>query len=358
MLNFEKNSKWILIPLALFILSLTGLVILYGWLLFSGKAEINLIPILTTIGAAIIAPWVGVKTFLNQQRIARVQKIYYEESLLDLQKHLDEAFNITNQNIARFENAINLIKLNQSSSVVTLNEIANEIKAPLLYQSSKREVLISLFGKHGYVMHQWLFKFDKDFNGFNLFLHEVVFSLFIRLQAGNKISDDVMNHLQVEVKNKYNLVLRHSTLLYLFNSIISIIGTLDFKSRKKLIKGIQSNGELNDQLKKMNEAFKILFAYYKLKEKVVLSYLISDSDFRFKLTLIDDNMSPERLKYNDDLSSKEFKIIMNDLLLSNLTVFVDNAPVSYSKIQLGMANKVAFDEKPLFYPEAEMFNNF
>jgi len=319
-------------------------------------------PFVAALLASILAPWFAIKTYLKQQRVSRIQRIYYEESLLDQLKHLDNAIDITSKNLAYFENAINFILNDFRMGVVTmptitlLNDIVNKIKAPIRYHSSKREVLITLFNKYGYTMHQWLFKFDKDFSWFNLYIREVVFNLATRLQLDPNLPRETILNQSNEVNNNFNLVMRHYTFSYLFNQIVSRIGTLDFKSQQKLINDVGKDNAISSTLIKIDEAFKILFGYFKIDDKNILSYLKDENGDRFKFH-INDQISIERVKINPP-PADQMRIIKDDMQLVNVTIFVKNTQRNYSLIQTGMANLCAFDEKPRFYPEAESFNNF
>ena len=61
--------------------------------------------------ASLIAPYSAITTYLKQQRVTRIQRIYYEDSLLNQLKHLDNVINISSRNLSHFENAINLIQI-------------------------------------------------------------------------------------------------------------------------------------------------------------------------------------------------------------------------------------------------------
>lgn len=312
--------------------------------------------------ASILAPWFAIRTYLKQQRVSRIQRIYYEESLLNQLKHLDDSIDITSKNLAYFENAINLILNNfrmgvvTASTITSLNEIANKIEAPVRYQSSKKEVLIILFQKYGYIAHQWLFKCDNDFNWFNLHIREEIFNLATRLQLTPNLPETTIREQGKEIDNNFNLVMRHYTFAYFFNQLVSRVGILDFKSQKELINGIKNDNVINSTLTKMDEAFKILFGYFKIDDKNFISYLKDENGDRFKIH-INDQISIERMNENIP-SINQMRIIKDDTRLANVTVNVNNSPRSYSLIQTGMANLSTFDEKPKFYLEAESFDRF
>lgn len=318
-------------------------------------------PLVAAIVGVLITVWLGLKIFLTQQRISRIQKIYYEESLLNQLNHFDDTIKKTNQNYAFFNNAINSIlndiKINKIdlSTVITLNEIATQITIPEKHESFRGEVLIILFKKYGYLILQWLSKYDTDHIEFNLFIRECILRMAQHLKLNPRISEEAIKKQNTEIKNLYDLRNRHFALPYLFNKLVSRISIMDFKSREDIIKRIANDHEISNNLKKTDEAFKILFGYFKLEENTYLSYLISEKGYRFKIR-IDNKVTIERIKHDlPDL--KQMIIIKNDYCLSGSNVIVDGIPKNYPNIQLGMANFCAFDEKPQFYPEVESFDD-
>ena len=123
---------------------------------------INLVEIFKFIGqeisnpsviAALIVtlgvPFFAIRRYSSQQRVSRIQKIYYEESLLALLKHLDMTTNLTTRNHVYFENAINILldAKRDDATIARLNEIANQIQPPLPDLTSKREFLLILLEK-------------------------------------------------------------------------------------------------------------------------------------------------------------------------------------------------------------------
>lgn len=322
-----------------------------------GNRVIFFAPIIAAIIAATIAAYVGIEIFLKKQKMSRVQRVYYEDSLLDILRHFDEAFNITNKNKTKIESILTLIKLNQSSQ--TLKKIANEIKTPTKYFSYKRDVLISLFGKYGYKIQQWLFKFDNDNINFNSKLLEYSSALPSNVRKSN---EDLKKELN-DIDEEFGLVLRHWTLGYLLDSIVSIVGALDFKTKNELVKDIENNGDIKNKLEKIDEAFKTLFAYYKQDEDTFFSYLkFKEKDkitYRIKLTVEQNEGKPlkiEKIKYED--LENDFKIVRQDFSLAGLKITVDNDTKLYSTLQLELVNWIAFDKEPMFYKEAESFEKF
>lgn len=312
------------------------------------------------ICAALITVYCGFKTFLSQQRISRIQKIYYEESLLDQLNHLDDMAKITDQNFALFNNAINLIlndlKINKINSftMANLNELAKQIMIPPIYQSSKKEILITLFKNNGYIIHQWLFKYDTDHIEFNLFIRECIWGIANWLQLNSPISEKEINEHDKEIKNFYALLKRHFALSYLLNKLVSKIALMDFKSREDIIKSIANDTEIKNILEKTDEAFKILFGYFKVEKDAFLSYLISENGYRFKFQ-IDNKIKIERVRHDLYSDLKQMIIIKDDRHLSGSSITVNGKNISYPEIQLDMANLCAFNEKPQFYPEVESF---
>lgn len=313
--------------------------------------------------AAIIAPWAAITTFLRQQRISRVQKIYYEESLFRQLNHLDDAIDITSKNYALFENGMNLIVNDlrggtiSSLTILSLNEIAKQISISTRYRSSKREILVILFKQYGYTLYQWLLKFDRDFSTINSYIREVLSRLSAELQINGQISEIEIVAKNTEIDDLYQLLIRHDTILYLFNNIVCHIGSLDFKSREALIKDVSNDSVILASLKKIDEVFKMLFGYFKLEDKVFLSYLKDKNGKRFKIHF-NHEITISQIDHQEVLDQNAMKIVMVDLSLAAAKIEVDGVNTNYSNVQLGMSNVVAFEKKPSFYSEAESFDNF
>lgn len=315
-------------------------------------------PLVAAITTAAVAAYFGIRSFLTQQRISRIQKIYYEESLLDLLKHMDRSLNTTVQSYSTFLTAMNLMSnninpLNVINPVIadSLTDLATQIQTAPSYLSSKREVLILLFGKRGYKIQQWLFKFDRDISEFNSFVREIL----LRFRTENIRSEVVLQNQITEVTRNFDLIRRHFTLPYLFNEIVSIVGIYDFKSRNALIKKIKYDRKINEYLNRIDEAFKTLFGWYDLSNNEYLSYLSDETGNRFILRL--DQPELEATRTNPP-EIAQMRIISNDVQLARYNITIGNITRPYAFLQMGIANLIAFDEKPHFYPEARSFTNF
>jgi len=118
---------------------------------------------------------------------------------------------------------------------------------------------------------------------------------------------------------------------------------------------IENSNKITGILEKIDEVFKILFGWFKLGDKEFVSYLRNEKGSHYKLFL---EKPPEIEEYSGPLPISEMKIVSEDILLSNLSITIKGKKQLYSKVQLGIANIAAFDEKPRFHPEAESFQEF
>lgn len=328
--------------------------------------------IIAAILAAIIAPWTAVKIYLSQQRIARVQKIYYEESLLDQLRYLDDALDITVQNFALFDNVINFIirasiaPTAHDLIINSVNEIANKIVIPPRYQSSKREVLITLFKRKGYPIYQWLLKFDSDFVELNSLVREEMFSLILFMQQSQEISPDgarfqdnvaIANSKLRQIAVLQPLLARHQVLIHLLNTIIARISTMDFKSLEALSTYVTGDKEILSSLEKMDEVFKILFGYYVISKNVYLSYLTDEYGQKYRLTFGNtaDRVVIDRIAAPEQIDQSTLIIVQKDAMLAALEVIINGEVKRYSRVQIGMANLTALSERPSFYREVQSF---
>jgi hypothetical protein len=319
--------------------------------------------------ATLVAPWLAIKSFMTQRRISILQKIYYEESLLNQLNHLDDAMNISNETFAHFETACNLLNLGSTISIFSTNSsrgytvdslkaIVNLIETPVMYQPSKIEVVVVLFKQYGYVFYEWLFRFDNDCRIFNLHIKEVITGWIINLHTGKpfyELQSEMRKELK-EINSLYHQLLRHKTPLYLFNALVSRIGLLNFKSKKALINNVAKDAEINVSLKKFDEVYKILFGYYKINENTLISYMTVEKGHRFKLTF-NENITIEPVNHDDQLKENQMKIVSDDTPIRSCRVELNGITYNYSELQLRMANLSAFHEKPKMYVTVKSFIN-
>lgn len=306
--------------------------------------------------AAIVAPFIGFHIFLKQQRLSRIQKLYYEDSLISVLNHLDETIDITSKNITLFENAVNIMRNHLNGVMMPIHdpreqisEITSHITAPIAFRSSKREVIITLFGEKGYVLHQWITKYDNDFRSFNLFVGECLAFLDEQIRNRQLALDNVMDIVR-QVEGYHQLIMKHYNLPVFFNKIASIAGDLDFKSKEKLSKALLKNKVISNILNKADETFKTSFGYYQIADDTFISYLQDENGRRYRLQL---NATPRISPAEEDnsLNESQLIILMNDRTLINERVVIDDRDINYSRIQTGIANMRAFDERPKFYRE-------
>jgi len=189
----------------------------------------------TTALIAVTASIFAIHNFHTQQRAARIQKIYYEGSLLSVLKHLNDSIGISTKNYSHFITAINFInndiknmKKGSESTIKMLDNLLLQVKNSSVYLSSEREIFITLFKEKGYKIYQWLFKFDKDIMNFNSFCLEML-AEYRTTPPPNKLAIDTQLK---ELLNDFYLIQRHMCLAYLIEKIIPIIGEGDFKSDK------------------------------------------------------------------------------------------------------------------------------
>jgi hypothetical protein len=314
--------------------------------------------LLTPIAAVGVAAWLGVKSFAKQQRIGRIQKIYFEESLLEQINHIDNAINITSNNYTQLVTAINILFKHQTLmpepvNIDAVKSILKNIQTPSRWPSSKKEISIILFRDYGYKIYQWQTKFDYDATRLSERISETLHSFSKCVGIVNQANlRDQFN----DIKRHFELFRRHQTLAYLMQKIIALIAVLEFKSQKKLIKDIQKNNHVTDLLKKFDETFKILFGWYRIGNDLFLSYLKDEQGGRYQLSV--QNQKITRIIDNFTPSDYKLTIVSNDSELAEIEFKINDEVHNYiTEIQVGIANLEAFDEKPKSYPEVPSFSN-
>lgn len=353
------SETWVEIKPNLVIYIFGLIIVILSWML-GGKT------MAATALITVVAPIFAIHNFYVQQRIARVQKIYYEESLLDVLRHVDKLVNGSSQNYNLFIVAMNCLKNDlksnghiSPSTIDSISNIAKQISGFPKYLSSSREMLITLFGGYGYKIHRWLFKCDSDIGEFNSFVRETLH--WFQAIDPKKIDITLLDSQNNAVLNYWDLIGRHFCLTYMLNEIVSRIGVLDFKSREQIKEKIKKDTRINIILKRLDESFKILFGWVKLSDGIFLSYLEDEEGNRYRLIMgdVDSDIDPKIEKIKENPSDKnQMKIVLNDAILCHATIVIGSRRQNYSKLQIEIANKEIFDEKPEFYPESRSFQDF
>lgn len=332
----------IVIPIGLIVVGISGC---FGGLSQAGAAFI-----------AVSTSFFAIYNFYVQQRISRIQKIYYEDSLLDLLKHLDGCIQVFFENYIFFETAIKFIMDEneehiRETAASYVNNLLAQMKNVAQYQSSKKEVVITLFQEKGHKIYQWADKFDKDCYNFNRALQEGLWGILNKYKSNDRSVADKKN-LEDELKKIFNyrdLILRHRCLIYLLNRIIQKIGELDFKSREGIIDYVKNDPFIKENLENIDKSFKMFFGWFKLGDNAWLSYLEDQNGNRYKL-LLEKRVKIEKCK-KEPPAETEMKIVLNDVHLS--TIAPNSEVQDYAKIQQNVVN-----EFPKFYPEVNSFFEF
>lgn len=318
------------------------------------------------ISPAFIA-WLGVKSYYSQQRINRLQKIYYEDSLVHLLNNIDGAMETTKKNLHLFENAIYLIDhLNSkpftAGSNVLLEQLANtisNIEIPLLYSGCKIEILLELFGKTGYSILQWISKLCCDFKKFNLSNKKILHNYLDRLSAINNFPIPPLMNNEIatffkKIELEYASLQRHFTLLYIYNKMINRISIMHFKSKKDL-KKFRTDTEMKNLMKTFCECFKVLFAYYKISDNLYYTYAENEQGQRYKLTFAE-TKNLVTIENENIPNLKNLILIEEDFDIAYLFICNDLQKTYISHILLGLANRIAFSEEPQFLKVQRFFS--
>lgn len=318
-------------------------------------------PSFWTVVAVGLGAWFTMRVYFKQQRISRVQRIYYEDSLLALLKCLDGAFDTVIENQLHFERAIEIAKnginRNEVTSTTTkqLYEIVEKMKLPLRTEQSKEGILTALFGEYGYVIGQWLSKYNMDLTFHCVFVRSCIINLAAELDKDSKNPFDVIKVARVAVENAFSMVRRHQIFLHFFNQLVLRIGMLDFKSRDSLVRSIKDNEDIYSVLAKLDESFKILFGYFKLEERIFISYLKTEDGSRFRLKFDDEKVVVEKINDDEKNMLKKPSFVKDDRLINILKATLgDGKEMLYSQYQFILAGKYVF-EKPLSYDEINSF---
>jgi hypothetical protein len=193
---------------------------------------------LATITGIIITALFALKKYHAEQRINRLQEIYFETAFLGQAESIEEMMSQVTNNTLLVENLfillfeiltrqhvnIEIIK-NDLNSIIDVT--LNDIKAAINTADFKKEtisILLKDAGIKGNYLLKWIKKYQEDAYRFSAFLKTLLVILksnISRLDASN-LENNIGNLIQIKecVKNNYFLINRHYILFSLFSEFI------------------------------------------------------------------------------------------------------------------------------------------
>lgn len=366
----EKVSPYLLliavgIVVLTFTISYSDYLYYLGWQAVWKIAELlhfleglRLLTLLTAIITVSIGAKIAIKRFFIQQRTARIQKIYFEDSLVAILTNVDEVLETAEACFYHIENVVNSSSdlLKNHLKVEDFEKCIREAKASItytkVYKGYKKEMLIDLFEAEGYHLHRWLDKIEL-----NVRTYKDLVKTFIN-DCGEKLKKRKTNTLNEIIKEAKELegikllyIDKHLPLVRLFHKMILRIAEYNFKSNREILKQIQRDKELKKLREKFTECYKTLFGYYSAENEAVWYSYLHNKDTHNRYKIIKDERGHPVIMIQEiwRAHKEEPTIILNDCALGQLSQ-------ELYKNQLGIANEIIF-EKPMFLPDKEKFFN-
>jgi len=308
--------------------------------------------------AIIVAGGIGLGRYYKRQRIDRLQKIYFNE-LNNQVTSLDAAFVIVQHNNYIFKNSLaEAIEFTKGKSLMLKeafleNLIARKklIKIYSLSTVCNKEIMIELFGKVGYLLHQWFNRAERDIYIHNDLINSHLQNIinFIKLSDAQE-KNKVLDSAQKTAYNHSVLIKRHWLILYLLRRLMVLLSAEDFASLDD-IERLKAKPEVARQLNKTAEIFKILFGFYVSDNHTYYSYAQNQQGAYYKINFASNDQALISQEYLVDLPPGEFKICFDKCQVDD-ALLDGNSNLAVDLIEL--ANCRVF-EKPGMLPKLETF---
>jgi len=342
------------------IMDLTYLGITYG----------NLFQGIITILVAFLVAWFGIEKFYLQKRSERIQKIYFDNGLLKQLNDLETLINLSTENIHILVQIKDLIynfeavEIEEGILKEKFDNLIHDIKMVNHHPVIAKTVINELFGKYyGERIVQWIDKIEKDSSRFNaLVLGYSIKATTIFLKNNSENSKDKIIKFLNQTQAFHNLTIgRAYVFLELFPAVIRRLSTRDFKSRDNLIEICRK--ELDEDLRKIDEAFKWLYGFYQDQNtsNIFYSHAKDEKNNHYKLTFIKQSGIYEEyiieeiamVKFPNDLEEENPCIVYDDFVL------VENKEKSYPMKQLIFCTfNHIWEDKPKQLPKILSFSQW
>ncbi|HEN4784304.1 TPA: hypothetical protein U5514_003165, partial [Legionella pneumophila] len=215
--------------------------------------------------AAVVTAIFAIHKYQSEQRILRLQKIYFEDSLLGQANSIEGIRSQTQKNMLLTENLYNLIIniLNQQmveletikvELIATFDNTLTHIGLDFFTTDFKKETISKLLHDSGIkrnVLPTWISQFEIDSYRFSAFLQAQI--LILKMQASRLTESNKEDFLSAThrilgdyVRQNYLLVERHVLLFNLLSEIVLEFSSEDYLSPEKIFEAFKK-----ERMKKM-----------------------------------------------------------------------------------------------------------
>lgn len=202
--------------------------------------------------SAILTAIFAIHQYQSEQRTSRIQKLYFEETLLGQAKSIEAMMSQTNTNMQIAENLINLTSnlLHQELGIedkkldilTSFNNSLRGIKVGVHTTDLKKEAISKMLndsGEKNNFLPTWIKKFEDDTYRFCFFIQDQVFILKSHI---DKLTDlnleefekNLYQILKTYIQKNYLLIKRHYILFYLFSELVLEFSSKNYASIEKM----------------------------------------------------------------------------------------------------------------------------
>ncbi len=319
--------------------------------------------LLTFVGAVLVT-FIGIGQYYSQQRAGRLQKIYFEDSILALLNQVDSAMITSRQNAYVGVNALDLVSnlinrtyVDHSVLIKNLEALISSLKPPGQFGDVKKEMMPDLFGQKGNILSQWLQKAEVDLDAFYSVIKGSLLLILNSLQEtgkrDKKKDEEMLAKIQEHISDNNLRIQRHNMLLFFLSKLVGTVASLDFKNKKDLA-NMRSNRAIRKVLEKIEESFKMLFAFYKIDNTCYYSYAKDLDGKNFKVMFDGAGNATISREIIDTESLKSPYLIIDDNSLLGKKIGDEKDRPLFDAL-IGMSNMYVFEEKPELLPTLGSF---
>ena len=333
---------------------------------FLGFFNSNFFQSLITLGAIAGTAFFGLRSFHAQQKTKRLQKIYFDDSLLLSTKKIDDGITAAEINGKTFGEALDIMSNLMNKTYVIKDALIHSLKKKMdsmispdfFVGDSIKSIIYELVpDERGDHIGQWLNKYNEDTGVFYAKIYgqfQVLINSLLIPQDRRSVKEDekMIKKMIKDISDQTILLTRHKLMFEWFFRLIRRYANIDFKNRDELVNAYK-NENLETILKKIDTAFKIMFTFSKESDNIYYSFAKDEEGRRFKLSFGNGDVISVKRVQKEYMDNEKFLIIRNELPLINATIY--DTKNSFINALIGMANYELMDRHPNLFKEILSF---
>lgn len=269
---FNKFKCWIILIVTIVIISAILIFALYC----KGEACGSIINGLFILFTAIVTSLFAIQKYHSEQRTSRLQKLYFEDTLLGQARSIEEMMSQTTKNMLMLENSFNFmvnildlkplnIEYVKTYLESTFDSTFNNVEGNINTTDFKKTTISHLFneaGEKGSALASWINTFEQDAYRFSLFTKSQILKVkpnILRLTEANK--EEFKDHLEKifikSVQENYVFIKRHYVLFDLFSDIVLKFSEVNYSTMQNILTSFKKE-PIKAIFQLINESYKDL----------------------------------------------------------------------------------------------------